>query len=219
MKGSSRINFLFDPKKDWENFFYVIKNDKWGIPPEFKGLSENEIKKNIQFIHSQNFFRDYPKIIRENWEPFEKRFFKIIEKIFNKPIAHRKYKAYLTTMTRCPYFYKKNDPWFMISFYNSIPSIFMTIAHEIFHMQFHAYLGEKVRNMIGELKMDYLSEAITVIINEEFRDLFLSVQRDPSREKIRGFILNEWKKNKNLEEVVQKSIKYIKNKVKFHGEH
>lgn len=208
---SSKVIFKFDKEKDLQNIFYVLKKDKkYGLPFELSNLDKKDLFSRIKTIHSSKLFHLYRKNLQILWKEVEEPFFKKISKIFNQPIAHKKYEAYLTTMNRCPYFYQKN-PWFMVSTFESPFATFMTIAHEIMHMQFHFYYGGEVREAIGEKKTYKLNEALTVIINEEFSEMFFTRQIDPSREKLRKFILKEWKKDKNFENLLNKCIAYLKN--------
>lgn len=79
--------------------------------------------------------------------------------------------AYLTTLGVCPY--NTKEPSFMFSLFHPIPSALQTCGHEIMHLYFHKFYWEDAEKKIGYDKTSNLKEALTVLLNHEFRDLWL----------------------------------------------
>jgi hypothetical protein len=128
-----------------------------------------------------------------------------------RPICSKKFTGYLTSVNRCPYRFK--ELYFYFCFFNSIPSILQTAGHEIMHIQFHHTYWKEVEKKIGWKKTSDLKEALTILLNLEFRDLwFVPDMGYPNHTKLRQFIAKQWKKEKDFDVLLDKCVKYLKNK-------
>jgi len=80
------------------------------------------------------------------------------------------------------------------------------------HLYFHKFYWDKVESEIGEDKTADLKEALTVLLNVEFKDLwFVSDQGYKPHEELRKFIRDEWKKEKDFDVLLKKCVEYLKN--------
>jgi hypothetical protein len=69
-----------------------------------------------------------------------------------------------------------------------------------------------VEDEIGKEKTADLKESLTVLLNLEFGNLFLAKDRGyPLHQKLRSFIEEEWKKEKDFDKLIGKCISFIKN--------
>ena len=160
-------------------------------------------------IFSNKLIEIYIQTLTKSWNLIEKEYFRRMDKIFEKNISYKKINAYITTAGRCPY--DPDEPSFMVSFFYSIPSALQTCGHEIMHLYFHKFYWTYVEKHIGRRKTSDLKEALTVLLNLEFKGLCFA--RDlgyPNHEHLRSFIESEWKKEKNFKKLIDECIKYLK---------
>lgn len=171
---------------------------------------KNELKDNHKRIHSSKVIPILVDAINKSWMEINDEFFSRLQKIMKKKIKPTKFEGYLTTVGRCPYDYKDN--FFFYPLNNPILNILKTAGHEIMHIHFHQTYWKEVEKEIGKEKTGDLKEALTVLLNLEFKDLwFVEDQGYPNHDKLRDFISKQWKKEKDFDVLLKKSIKWIKN--------
>jgi len=144
------------------------------------------------------------------WNKINDEYFKRLKKIMKHQFKFKQVNAYVTTVTRCPYnSYEK--PWFMFSFFRDIPNALKTCGHELMHIHFHNTYWPEIEKKIGKEKTSDLKEALTVLLNLEFRDLwFVPDIGYSSHKKLREFIRKEWKKKKDFDVLLDKCVEYLK---------
>jgi len=237
IKFMPKVKFCYNFKKDTWSWVLIAKSQRrlkelkknWRKEIEFipKKLLNLIIKKNRKAAeslvynhlvsHSQRSIRQL--IIKEQllflekiWRRIEKEFFKRLKKISGKPIFLKEFKCYLTTGFMCPYDSRDNS--FMISMWHSIPWNITTICHEIFHLQFLHYYAKYCRKFLSEKKLDGLKEALTFILDTDFKDLLLCKDKGyPAHQKLRKELRKIWGEDKNFDRFLDKAIKIVgKNK-------
>jgi len=229
-----KVKFKYDLKKDAWSWVLIAKSQKrlaelkkdWRKEVEFipKELLDKILKENSQraeilvynhlISHPQKLIRQL--VIREQlrslekvWRKIEKEFFRRLEQITKKPVFRKEFKCYLTTGFMCPYDPRDNS--FMISMWHSIPWNITTICHEIFHLQFLYYYEKYCRKLISQRKLDDLKEALTFILDTDFKDLLISEDRGyPAHKELRKKLKEIWKKDKNFDRFLDKAIKIVK---------
>lgn len=219
------VTFTFDEEKDiWNVHRMANKNasftnsDKMLDPRIFeiaKGKTIDESRAAIrnynQAIYASDEIPQFCQKLNQAWEPLEKPFFERLEKVMNRPLATQKIIGFVTTQKMCPYHFDPKESWFMTSICRSVNSEMTGAAHEIFHFQFHAYYWDSVAKEIGDEKTGHLKEALTVLINLDFSDLFSEVDRGyPIHFALREFITQEWKKEPSFKKLIQSCIQYLK---------
>ncbi|MEK6951931.1 MAG: hypothetical protein AABX29_02845 [Nanoarchaeota archaeon] len=220
----SSVTFKFDKNKDLFNIWETVNsNNSFGTDFKknlssrlieiSKGRSFEDCKKELEEamkkVHDSPIIKLYIKNINSMWEIIEKEYFKRIEKVMKKPIYIKKFTGYLTTAGKCPYNLKEN--WFMINLFSSDLGALMTTGHELMHLQFHHYYWNNFEKEVGKEKTADLKEALTVLLNLEFKDLWFI--EDPGYEKhkdLRNFVSDEWKKEKDFDLLLKKCINYLK---------
>ncbi len=214
-----KIIFKFDKEKDlWNHWHKSNWKSSWTdfrIHPEIKKICEGkkfeECKEKLSSYLSKLQESDLISIelysLEKSWREIEKEFFErmdnLMKKNFNKDII-----AYLTTLGICPY--DPDEPSFMFSLFYSLPHQLKTCGHEIMHLYFHKFYWNKVESKIGKDKTGDLKEALSVLLNVEFRDLWFAKDEgyEPHKD-LREFILTEWKKEKDFEKLLDKCILYL----------
>lgn len=223
----SKVEFKLDYKKDAYNYWKIANNKStWGsdfskninqdIIKTLKGKSWEDSKDYIYSLLSRDYKKHKKLIIisltsfENAWRLIEKDYFKRLEELTKHKIYTDKFTAYLTTASRCPY--NHNNNWFMVGLYYNIPSVCQIAGHELMHLQFHKYYWEKCREELNEEKTHDLKESLTVLLNEEFSDLFLAKDKGyPNHQKLREYIVKSWRKTKDFDKTVDNGIKYLKS--------
>ncbi len=227
-----KLIFKINIEKDFDNY-YETANEKEGdfsfqlciksIPDHIRKLIENKTReeayKNFMPILKESY-KKYDKYLKiflkqaeEAWELKEKEFYDRVEKITNKRFPFDEITVYLTTIFPCPYNY--NEKWFMTSFLNQPLLSVQVCAHELLHFHFLYYYYDKIKEELGEEKAEDLKEALTVLLNLEFRDLFFISFRDGGFEKqrdLRKFIATEWEKKKDFDKLIEKCMSFLRQK-------
>ena len=149
------------------------------------------------------------RTLQEAWDNINDEFFKRLEKIMKKPICSKDFTGYITTMGRCPYDYK--EPSFMVSLFYPLPHALVTCGHEIMHIQFHDTYWKDIERKIGKKKTSDLKEALTILLNLEFRDLwFMEDMGYKPHKDLRKFIEDEWRNEKDFDVLIERCIEYLK---------
>jgi hypothetical protein len=224
----AKVIFRINIERDAWNYYSTINSEnKWGgnflenftpkIIKKFKGRKWDEVKKEVlelvnQFYkHHEKEIEDKLEEIEEAWRKAEKEYFHRLRKITQHKIYAKEFKAYTTCVGRCPYYLKEDA--FMISINGSVQRILVTIMHEIMHLQFHHYFEEKLKKELTNEQFQDLKEALTVLLNHDFRDLLGEEDRGyPKHKELREFIEEQWAKKKDFNSLLIKSIEYLKTK-------
>ncbi len=218
-----KVIFKFDKEKDIYNIWETCNKDsswynfKKTMHTNFLEICEGkefeECKKELEEyrakMHDSGLIEIFVDSIQKAWDKINDEFFKRLEKITKRKFKFEKVNAYITTVIRCPYNYE--EPSFMISFFRDLLSALSICGHELFHIQFHNTYWDDVEKQIGKEKTADLKEALTVLLNLEFKDLWFVEDRgyDPHK-KLRNFIAEEWKNENDFERLLERCVEYLK---------
>lgn len=221
----TRLIFKFDKEKDLFNIWETCnKKSSWydhkkNISSTFLEICEGKefsvCKKELEDYRKRMY--DSPLItifvesIQKAWDKISEEFFRRLEEITKRKFKPREVTAYITTVMRCPYNYV--EPSFMVSFFRDLTTALSICGHELLHIQFHnTYWGE-IEKQIGKEKTADLKEALTVLLNIEFKDLwFIEDLGYDSHKELREFIAQEWGKKRDFDNLLSKSVMYLKDK-------
>jgi len=225
MKNIPKVIFKFDKEKDIWNIHATcnykaghIEIEKWIKNKDILRLCENkkleEVKEELKQRHSKLYdsgaIEIFCKAVQQYWNKINDEYFKRLSRITKKPIFTEKFTGYTTIVGRCPYSTEEN--WFMFSLSSPILNACKTTGHEIMHLQFHNYYDKEIIQEIGKEKTWMLKEALTVLLNLEFRDLwFVKDEGYKPHQELRNFIEETWKKKKDFDYLLRKCIKFLKN--------
>jgi hypothetical protein len=223
------LKFRFDKEKDlWNIWETCRKVGGWHdfsktMPDEVVGFCRGKdfesvrpkILKYYENVYGSQFIPIYLSSTKAAWGLVESEFCGRLEKITGKNFLKERAIVYLTFATRCPYNYDggngKGD-WFMFSFWSNLYSSVATIAHELMHFHFFDNYADLIVEEIGEEKMEDLKESLTVLLNLEFGDLWMSFDRGyDSHQDLRKFIVSQWEKKKDFDLLLKKCVEYLKN--------
>lgn len=228
-----KVKFGYNVSKDAWSWVVIAKDkDLWGlewkneiafIPKELlskilKSSFSQAVKITAEYIKNipQKRFRrliikEEINSLQKSWGGVEKKYFKVLENITQKPIFSDNFGCFWTTGFMCPYNQKEN--WFMVSFWHSTPFSITTICHEIMHLQFlHYYQDYLKKQGLKNNQIEDLKEALTFLLNEpEFYEIILSNDSGyPEHKELRKKLRSIWLKDKNLKNLIDKAILLIK---------
>jgi len=227
----SKVSFHYNFKKDaWSWVLFAKNNELWGlnwkdqisfIPDELLKKIIKKDKKSARFL-VYNHLISHPKkklrqlvikeeliFVEKTWEKIEKRFFKRMERVIQKPIFNNHFKCYLTSAFMCPY--NEKEKWFMISMWHSVPKSITTICHEILHLQFLHYYKKYCRKFLSKEETEDLKEALTFLLNTDFNDLILCEDSGyPHHKKLRCKLEKVWSQEKNFNKFLDRAIEITK---------
>ena len=218
-----RVIFKFDPEKDILNIYNAVNSPlAYGqnvkIPQRLVNIAKGkdfvdckkQLKEEQQSLYKSHLISCYLECIEKSWGKIEDEYFKRLKKLTNKD-APEKIVAYLTTVGKCPYDPQENS--FMTCFYSNLVQAMRSIGHEILHLHFHKNYFAEIEGIIGKPKTHELKESLTVLLNLEFKDLWFAEDVGyESHKELRNFIEAEWKKSRDFDGLLEKSIDYIKLK-------
>ena len=168
------------------------------------------LKNTEKKMHTSGFIEPFIKALQKSWDKINDEYFKRLDKIMKTKICFKEVTAYITTVTRCPYEHNRENPWFMVSFFRDVLHILAVCGHEIMHIQFHNTYWKEIEKKIGKEKTADLKEALTVLLNLEFRDLwFVDDLGYESHKELRKFIEKEWKKEQDFEVLLKKCVNFL----------
>ena len=221
-----KVIFKFRKENDLWNLWDTCNNaSAWGydftkkIDPKIIELCKKkklkEVKKKLEEykeeIYSSGKISASVESFNKEWGKINNRFFIKLKELMKKPVCAKLFIGYLTTVGRCPYDFNKDHPSFFVVYSNKISHALRTAAHEIMHIQFHNTYWKKVEEQIGREKTEDLKEALTALLNLEFKDLgFAKDEGYPNHQELRKFIENEWKKEPDFDVLIKKCVKYLK---------
>ena len=215
-----KVEFRFDKEKDlWNHWHKSNWKSPWAnfqIHPKIKKICKGkkleeckqELSKHLSKLQDSKLIEINLKSTEKAWKTIEKEFFERMDRLMNKKFDKDIF-AYLTTTGICPY--DPNEPSFMFSLFYSLPTILQTCGHEIMHLYFHKFYWKKIEEKIGKEKTADLKEALTVLLNLEFKDLwFVEDLGYNSHKKIRDFILKTWLEEKDFDSLLEKCVDFMK---------
>ncbi|MEK6757568.1 MAG: hypothetical protein AABX88_00420 [Nanoarchaeota archaeon] len=215
-----KVIFKFDKEKDlWNHWHKSNWKSSWAnfqVPPKIKEICEGKkfeecqanLTNHLAKLQNSEIIEVHLKSVEKSWKIIEKEFFKRMDNLMNNKFDKNIF-AYLTTVGVCPY--DPNEPSFMFSLFYSLPKSLQTCGHEIMHIYFHKFYWKNIEEQIGKEKTGDLKEALTVLLNLEFKDLWFAEDYgyDPHKE-LRKFIEEKWKENKDFDILMEKCVEHLK---------
>src|SRR3989338_1751967 len=215
-----KVLFKFDKEKDlWNHWHKSNWKSSWTnykIHPEIKKICEGkkfeeckkDLSNHLSRLQNSKIILVNIESLEKYWRIIEKEFFKRMDNLMKKKLEKEIF-AYLTTAGICPY--DPDEPSFMFSLFYSLPKSLQTCGHEIMHLYFHKFYWNKIETEIGKEKTGDLKEALTILLNLEFKDLwFVEDLGYESHKELRNFIMEKWKEEKDFEKLLDKCVEYLK---------
>lgn len=221
------VEFKFDREKDlyniWEN---ANTNKHYGYDFK-KGLTNNileicedkeydkckkELVEVMRSLHNNPLVEVVVGSLNKAWNNIEEEYFERLESITKKKFLFKKVNAYSTAASRCPYNPDPEDAFFYFSFFWGLASGLHAVGHELMHIHLHNLpWWEGTKKELGNKKTHDLKEALTELLNSEFRDLWIVDDEGyPGHTKLRSYISLQWEKKKDFDLLTEKCIKWIK---------
>jgi hypothetical protein len=222
------VIFKFDKEKDLQNIWETCNTKQYDYGAGFKGMvtknilhicegkkfkdCKKELEKTMNPLYKNPLLEVVVKSFNEGWDKIDDEYFKRIEKMLHTSLNIKEIPVYLTNSPMCPYDPRKKSASFYLHFYGNMSWAMNVTMHELMHIYFHnSKYWDICEKKIGRKKTFDLKEALTVLLNSEFRDLLINEDEGYEMHKeLREYIFNEWKKEKDFDSLIDKSIKWIK---------
>jgi len=222
-----KLEFQFDKEKDLHNIWETCNsksdyghNFKKDVTQNILDICEDkdykrckkDLQKTMSPFYKNHLINRTLEAFEKSWKDIGKEYFVRLEKITKRKISFNEVNVYLTTSGRCPYNPHGKPVHFFINFFSNIPTALTIAGHELMHIHIHnTDYWTKIENAIGYDKTHDLKEALTELLNLEFRDLWLADDFGyPGHTKLRKYISQQWNKNKDFEKLIELSIKWVK---------
>lgn len=201
---------------DWENEIAHIPKELLAkiLKSSFSSavkITETYIKNNSQKIYRADVIKNEIQALEKTWGKVEKKYFKILADITQKPIFQGDFDCFITSGFMCPY--NEKQDWFMVSMWHSLPFSITTICHEVMHLQFlHYYKAYLIKQGLKNNQIEDLKESLTFLLNEpEFSNIILSQDSGyPEHFKLRKQLRSIWSKNKDFQNLLGRAIALLK---------
>jgi hypothetical protein len=219
-----KLKFVFDKEKDLYNIWETTNSNSQftdfskNMPKKWVEICKNktfrgckkELKKELTTVHNSKLIDYFAEGVEKSWKLIEKEYFKRLNKITGKKILAKDITVYITTAGRCPYDGKDYE-WFFVNYFSSFAYVLVTCGHELMHFNFHQFFWKDIEQQIGKEKTSNLKEALTVLLNLEFNDLWFVEDRGYTlHQELREFITNQWKKQKDFDLLLNKCVEHLK---------
>jgi hypothetical protein len=215
------VLFKFDVEVAVEAIINIYNNPiaygsdalKYFEPEVLKILKENKYPKPLLKTYMLELYEadiKTPLIIfySQLWRSVEEEYINRMENITKRGFNRKIITCYLITATRCKY--NPNDRSFTLSLFVNPLAAIRNIGHEVFHLHFHEHFFDNIVNLIGRENTHMLKEALTVLLNVEFKDLwFIEDKGYDSHKELREFIVKQWNEDKDFEKLLNSCIKFI----------
>ena len=223
----SVVKFEFDKEKDLKNIWNTANakssygnNWKDRVTKNILEICENkkyekckkELSETMKYLHGNALLKLVVKSLNDSWGKIEKEYFRRLENLTGNKFPVKKVVAYLTTAGRCPYNPNPKSPSFFFNFFGGLPQQLQIAGHELMHIHLHnTSWWKEVEKELGNKKTHDLKEAMTKLLNSEFRDLWI-INDDgyPNHIELRKYISSEWKKKKDFNLLTKNCIAWIK---------
>lgn len=193
-------------KPQYGNFKINPKLEKICIGKKFEE-AKPELEKYLKLTYDSPYVETFKKVMQELWDKIEVQFFDRMDSLMKKEYK-KEIKSYITTLSICPY--NPQEPSFMVSLFYPLQSALLTCGHEIMHLYFHEFFWDDVEKKLGQKKTGDLKEALTVLLNIEFIDLWLTKDSGYDEHKeLREFISKTWKEEKDFETLLDKCVSFM----------
>jgi len=157
------------------------------------------------------YLKDLKKIFNKKGN----KIFQIMEKVTGQPVYLDKFYCFITSFPRSPYNFEKGYIWLQIFHKSEIggnPENQITIfIHELLHFQVHYYYEKELKKQLTNKQFEYLKEAMTVIINDEFKEIITVEDKGYEIHKeLRIKLLAIWRQEKSFDKFIDEGIKIVK---------
>ncbi len=218
-----KVEFVFDKTKDLDNIWRTVNKEvrfmdfSGKIPQKVVEIAkgkefaecEKELRRYYSKAHDSKILKIFVRAINDSWQHIEKEYFKRLTKLTGKSLDEPEIRGWVTFSPKCPYNPKNYS--FFVSFYSSLPQVMVTAGHEIMHLHFHKYYWDKIEKELGHDKTADLKEALTVLLNKEFYDLWqVSDVGYEMHKELRKFIFKKWYETKDFDVLLNKCVRYLK---------
>jgi len=214
-----KISVEIDIKKDARNWWNACNRISYGV--NWKSRINKRLQNKIVGKTRKQAFKFlipylkklYKRINIEKEKEFAQNFFdqnkgklfKRMQEVTGRRIYRHNFTFFLTTFPRAPYNEKAGYVWLPVGWKARHINVFL---HELLHFQTLFYYEKQILERLGREEKEHLKEALTVILNVEFKDLL--AEKDMGyriHQYLRAELLKFWRKNRNFRKLISYGVK------------
>lgn len=214
-----KVKFQVSKREDFNTAYYFYGKKFGGVNfganvkktlPNLK--NKKQIAKEVNLFYQKNLkeLKQKTKIFSKKWFKVERKYFKLIENLFNRPWPKGKYICYVGIFDCNPrHIYNKTFQ----TYYRKKEDLLLTFAHELLHFMFYDYFYKNFKRKLSENKLWDLSEIFNVIIlnQKQFQKLLKYKEIPyPTHKRIYKKLNKIYQNSKSIKEFIEKSIKLLK---------
>ena len=221
-----KVSIRLDLYQDAWNWWHAANHSSHGVDwsdrltkPELRkiiGLDQKEAMAILEpylksfYEKNQNLLQEQLKTGQSLFDEYGQAAMDKMVKIIGRPLYRDEFVGFLTTFPRCPYNYQAGYFWLCTIWpAKCYLGIFL---HELLHFQFLFYYQQKLLPIVGPDKLDRLKEALTVILNYDFRDYLCQDDQGYEIDQIlRQQLADYWQKNKDFDAVIDYGVAILNN--------
>lgn len=214
-----KISVEIDIKKDASNWWHACNKIAYGV--DWKSRINKRLQNKIVGKTKKQAFKFlipylkklYKRINIEKEKEFaqhsfdqnKEKLFKRMQEVTGRKIYRHNLTCFLTTFPRAPYDEKAGYVWLPVDWRARHINVFL---HELLHFQTLFYYEKQMLERLGREEKEHLKEALTVILNVEFKNLL--AEKDTGyriHQYLRAELLKFWRKNRNFEKLISYGVK------------
>lgn len=218
-----KVIIKFDLRKDawnwWEACNKISHNVDWKmhVSPELRelvvGKTEEEaynlILPYLKIVYQKIDIDLFIKNLQEGFDQKSNIIFQRMKELTKHPIYRNDFICFITCFPRFPYDYDKGYVW--LSYKKPLDYQLQIFIHELLHFQYFAYYGERIWDILGREKHATLKEAMTVILDDEFKDITPTPDEGYNEdEELRKKLLIIWKQVRDMDLFMNRAIEILR---------
>lgn len=174
--------------------------------PKLENKTDISKEVNLFYKKHSNKLKTKIKTWQRKWSKIEKRYFKLVEELFNKKWPKGKYICYVSAFNCNPRFLTEKT----FQIYYKKDKELVAIAHELLHFMFYDYFSKKFKGKLNKEKLWRLSEVFNVIVlnTKEFQSLIKYRETPyPEHKNLYQKLNKIYNKHNNIKDFIKEAIK------------
>lgn len=224
---SSIVTIKVDFQKDvWNWIGAISKKYSYGVDwirripenllPRIINQAQEVVEKEVRafleekYVVEKDNLATYAEGLQKIVDKNANRVFAKLTQITEKPIYRKSFAGFITTFPRGPYNTTEGHIWII---YNKKYEWQITaLIHELFHMQFEYYYKSGLLKILDIEQFNFLKESMTVIINDEFKEIITEQDKGYLiHQKFRQYLTELWGQRKDFSQFAHEAAKQVSN--------
>lgn len=215
-----KIIVKIDLEKDAWNWWDACNSKSYGVDWKekiSKRLQDKIVNRNkkqaykflfpyLRRLHKKINLEAERRYTQREFNKKQNQLFKIMEEVTGKKICRENFTCFMTTFPRAPY--RLNQGYIWLYYKWGRGDYIDSFTHELLHFQTYAYWYEKCLKKLSHNEFENLKEALTVVLNNNFKKLMFKPDHGYYiHQYLRQELMKHWQKNKDFNKLINYGIK------------